>query len=101
MWGANGFGKSSVIQALLLIRETIDKTWSNQDDDNDDEYICGEFYDYGKYRVPLNESYGLNLGSSSSIINRIRSASEIEFSIKYDAETFDLAYTIPLSTDEL
>lgn len=97
--GANGFGKSSVIHALLLIRETIDKTWSNQDDD--DEYICREFFDCGKFHIPLNESYDLNLGSSSSIINRDTQGSEIEFKIKYDTETFDLTYSIPLATDEL
>lgn len=49
--GANGMGKSSVIQSLLLLRQSIESKNGHSN------------------HIPLNGPWGLNLGSSSEIIN--------------------------------
>lgn len=57
--GANGFGKSSTIQALLLLKQAIDN----------------------RSKVALNDVYGLELGTVSDIINQNASFPSIIFQI--------------------
>ena len=53
--GSNGFGKSTTIQALLLLRQALDNgNW-----------------------VALNDTFGLELGTTSDIINQNYSESNI------------------------
>src|ERR1017187_979975 len=61
--GANGYGKSTAIQALLYLRRTIEH--------------CGEWIDnyyvinkINGLNVPLNGVYCLSLGNSSFVLNR-------------------------------
>lgn len=97
--GANGYGKSSAIQALLLIRHTIEEKC--QYDDGKQRFIqapaslCNE--------ISLNGSYDLALGYSSSIINREVQESEINFSIT-DCESessLHLTYIVDTTEDQL
>lgn len=60
--GANGFGKSSVIQSLLLMRSAIGRSQNS--------------------RIALNGNYVLNLGTSSSVLNINASSSELGFKLE-------------------
>lgn len=70
--GANAVGKSSLIQALLLIRQTIDK-FSTEENKN---------VMIGKLEIPLNGEYCLNLGNSSQVISSNAQKNEISFKIR-------------------
>ncbi|WP_343585521.1 DUF3696 domain-containing protein [Flavobacterium sp.] len=63
--GANGNGKSTVIQSLLFLRRTIEHcgTWNL-------ETNSFEYQKSNGLNVELNGSYGLNLGESDSIQNQ-------------------------------
>ena len=88
MAGSNGYGKSTTIQALLYLRQTIEH--------------CGELID-GKYvinktnefNVPLNGQYCLALGDSTMVLNNHYNGNTLklglydqgqEFSINYNAD---------------
>jgi Uncharacterized conserved protein len=96
--GANGFGKSSVIQSLLLTRHTIEhfSKWAKEDQkignwtDDDD-------------RISINGAYDLLLGTSSSIINQDTQGSEIGFRIcdQNDIEKLSVLYEIDSTLDQL
>jgi len=75
--GANAVGKSTLIQALLLIRQTIDKF---NTEDNENVMI-------GKLGIPLNGEYCLNLGNSSQVISSNAQKNEIKFKINFDASS--------------
>jgi len=61
--GANGGGKSSVVQAILLLRETT------------------ELYAGKETKIPINESYKLQLGASDSILKQDAEGNSILLSI--------------------
>lgn len=63
--GANGVGKSTIIQSLLLIRSAWEKGI-----DNNDDY------------VKLNGPYGLSLGTNVSVLNQEADSNEISFKIE-------------------
>lgn len=74
--GANGYGKSTVIQALLLMRHTIEhfSKWSNEDQNNNNWTVEDN-------RISINGSYDLLLGTSFSIINQDTQGSKLSFKI--------------------
>ncbi|WBX78133.1 DUF3696 domain-containing protein [Tenacibaculum ovolyticum] len=87
MTGANGAGKSTVIQSLLFLRRTVEH--------------CGEWnkksskYDFNTpngLNVELNKSYCLSLGDSSLIIPNNSSEIEIKFEILDDTQKFQVIY---------
>ena len=75
MAGANGNGKSTAIQALLLLRHTIENNFGTLDD----YYITGNPEIDAK--VSLNSGYLLALGNSSYIINRNSNKNEISLGV--------------------
>lgn len=66
--GSNGTGKSSFIQALLLIRAAIEK---NCNDSNSNDYVNKIWKNSS---IPLNGPYLLNLGSIYDIFNESENA---------------------------
>jgi predicted ATPase len=97
--GANGYGKSSVIQTLLFMRHTIEKVCNfdkqQQQFIENPNNLCTE--------INLNDSYDLSLGYSSSIINREIQKSEVRFQISDEENDLDfhLSYYIDASEDKL
>lgn len=87
--GSNGTGKSSLIQALLLIRSAIEKNA-----DFDDDTRC---YDINKWRddlTPLNQGYELTLGIIDDIFN-VKTASGFLDSITITLDDNSFIITIP------
>lgn len=74
--GANGMGKSTVVQSLLLIRNTIE---------NDSDIVL------------LNGPYGLELGTNASVINQDADDDKIVFSI--NSEQSEVRFSIELRGD--
>ena len=64
--GSNGVGKSSVIQSLLLLRQTIENK------------------NVGIYTIKLNDSYNLNLGNSKVITSSLSNDKLVYFTIDDD-----------------
>jgi predicted ATPase len=69
--GANAVGKSSLIQALLLIRQTIDRLR--------DTIVVPD-----RSKILLNGEYCLNLGNSSQVLYANAHNEEIKFKLKND-----------------
>ncbi|MGV0937337.1 DUF3696 domain-containing protein [Empedobacter falsenii] len=86
--GANGNGKSTVIQSLLFLRRTIEycSSWE------------GSPVNQYKYKainglnVELNGSYCLSLGNSEEIIPRNFKSTQLKFAIEKDSEKFGVSY---------
>lgn len=72
--GGNGVGKSSVIQSILLIRQTIE---NNKLSIN---------------TIKLNDSYNLNLGNSKVITSSLSDSSEVNFNIKTSTFEYEFKY---------
>lgn len=70
--GANGAGKSTVIQALLLMRLGTENAAFYQEDDGYEASAV----------VPLNEKYGLSLGVIEEIVNSNALDVDIELSLE-------------------
>jgi len=68
--GSNSVGKSSFIQALLLIRQTIDRL-SHVDSTSSKEYA-----------IQLNGPYHLNLGNITQVLSSNAESSEIVFALR-------------------
>lgn len=87
--GTNGNGKSTVIQALLFLRQTIE-----QCADFGFTYNHWKTDDFRKNNIPLNGPFCLSLGNSDFVLNRnaeqyIRLGiddSNYEFSVKYSVD---------------
>ena len=75
MAGANGNGKSTTIQALLFLRQTIESNFRLHED-----YFVSENPEIN-INVPLNSSFLLTLGNSAHLINRRSEKNEIEIGI--------------------
>lgn len=87
--GANGNGKSTAIQALLLLRRTIEHcaTWNYKT----------KLFDFKKpngLNVELNGPYCLNLGNSSYVLSVDSEAEIISFAIENDNNKFQVTYGI-------
>ncbi len=79
--GSNGTGKSSLIQALLLIRLAIEKNSLNKGNSDYSEVVFLEC------TIPLNNGYNLSLGTFDDIFNeKTKSKNAIIF--KLDGDTF-------------
>ncbi|MFH1194331.1 MAG: DUF3696 domain-containing protein [bacterium] len=83
--GNNGTGKSTVIQALLLIRSAIE---NNLKESNNSNYTSKT---WKGYPTPLNLGYELNLGTIYDVFNTNKSSTE-SASIKLDNEVFDIKF---------
>jgi predicted ATPase len=75
--GSNGVGKSSVIQSLLLLRQTI------------------ENHKLGFGSVKLNDIYNLNLGNSKIVTSSLSNSKEIALTLK----TMDKTYLFKYDSD--
>lgn len=91
--GANGNGKSTILQALLLLRRTIEHCarWD------------GNFYVYneadGVLNVGLNDTYCLSLGISSHIFSRHSSSNNVSITF-YDDDNDDRKMIVDYSIGE-
>lgn len=83
--GSNGTGKSSFIQALLLIRSAIEK---NCVDSNSVDYINKVWKNTS---IPLNGPFLLNLGSVYDIFNESEKATN-RIQIELGEEIFDIDF---------
>lgn len=86
--GANGNGKSTVIQSLLFLRRTIEhcSTWSGGELNR---YLFNEI---NGLNVELNGAYCLALGNSEEIIPKNSKSSLISFNLECDKESFGITY---------
>ena len=86
--GANGNGKSTVLQALLFLRRTIEHCaeWKGN---NINQYF---FNKPNGLNVELNGAYCLALGSSSSILPNNSEDIFITFGISRDKDYFSVKY---------
>ncbi len=99
--GANGNGKSSSIQALLLLRNTIERCSKLNVQKSEYEKI----EDKGLVSIELNGKFSLNLGnceyiiphnSNNSVVELTFSDASSSFGMKYDASG-DALYMRPLA----
>lgn len=91
--GANAAGKSSVIQALLLYRLTLERAGLIADRDRQ----IGE-----GVSVPLNGSYCLNLGNSTEIYSTQATTAQIIFTLSGDTGVFEeVSFPVNLAAGEL
>ena len=72
--GSNSVGKSSVIQAFLLSKITLDKLANYNILDND-------FKGENRIKIPLNGKYILNLGNTREVLSRDVNSNVISFSL--------------------
>lgn len=86
--GANGNGKSTVIQSLLFLRRTIEYC-SNWEGSPLNQY---KFEAINGLNVELNGSYCLSLGNSEEIIPRNFKSTQLKFQIEKDYEKFGISY---------
>lgn len=90
--GSNGTGKSSLIQALLLVRLSIEKNLRHH---RDKDYLLSE--EWNDMLIPLNNGYQLMLGNIYDIIRDIESK-ENSILIGLDNETYK--FSIPDNYEE-
>lgn len=86
MAGANGYGKSTAIQAILYLRNSIEILGRLFDD-----YYVLETPQIKK-EIPLNDNYLLSLGNSSYVINRNESHDKIVLSMQYAGKDIFIKY---------
>ncbi len=85
--GANGGGKSTAIQSLLLLRQIVDKLY------HPPPIISGT--------VKLNEAYNLNLGNTKDITCAISNSDEIQFIIGFKDKAMGFTYLALKDSPEL
>ena len=90
--GSNGTGKSSLIQALLLARLSIEKNLRHH---RDEDYLNSE--EWNDMLIPLNNGYQLKLGTIYDII-RDKEDKKNQISISLDSEFFK--FSIPDNSEE-
>lgn len=90
--GSNGTGKSSLIQALLLARLSIEKNLRHH---RDKDYLLSE--QWNNLLIPLNNGYKLMLGNIYDII-RDKENKENSILISLDNETYK--FTFPDNYEE-
>jgi len=86
--GANGGGKSTAIQSLLLLRQTFDKLYPPPS-----PIISG--------RIKLNGAYNLNLGNTKDITCAISNSDEIQFIIGFKDKVMRFTYIASKDFPEL
>lgn len=85
--GTNGVGKSTVIQSLLLIRQTID---SARDGVRLVAELTGRMEK--ELKIRLNDVYNLHLGNSKSVTSANLDSDKLVFEIEIDNNTIILDY---------
>ncbi len=95
MAGANANGKSTSIQALLFLRNTIEQ-FSRK---SVDYYYAGE--ESINSSIALNGAYALNLGNSGYITNRSVSKEEIYLGIYNETDEITAEYMADISSTKL
>ena len=107
--GANGVGKSTVIQSLLLIRQTIDafehhfssklEKWM---DNIATQPTVGSGNEVDNWainsKILLNDSYLLQLGNSKEIINSATNSQQIEFILKTKNQSATFGFDASVSS---
>lgn len=85
--GANGYGKSSAIQALLYLRRTIEHCakW------NDSIYT---YVESNGLNVQLNDAYCLSLGDSSQVLSQDSAENFIILGLYNDEKKFHVKYEV-------
>ena len=93
--GANGNGKSTVIQALLFLRRTVEHCakWEGGDIN---KY---QYNEINGLNVELNGSYCLALGNSFHITPRNTSPEFVAITFNYPQEYFQVVYEIDDNTN--
>lgn len=84
--GANGNGKSTVIQALLYLRQTIEHCGASAEK-NYFLRVCNGL------NVPLNGVYCLSLGNSSFVLNRNYAGNTLSLGLFNEAEQLIVDYS--------
>lgn len=93
--GTNAVGKSSLIQALLLIRQTIDKL-------NMTNHYRDLYSNNLNFCIQLNDIYNLNLGDSSQILSSDAISDEITFIINdHTSSKKKISYLVSRDKPEL
>ncbi len=87
--GANGGGKSTVIQSILLMRQTIDRLKHQTIKEGD------------PVKIKLNEDYNLNLGNSKDVACVRTDSDVIELVVAFDDRTLPFQYTASKKEPEL
>lgn len=92
--GANGNGKSTVIQALLFLRRTIEHcgTWSSLDN-------FFKFSAINELNVELNGAYCLALGNSFLITPQDTTPDFMSIGLNYPNGSFQVVYNIDENTN--
>jgi len=82
--GINGVGKSTVIQALLIFRQTVDKIR---------QFIVkdGQYFNE-KLNIEIKDSYGVNIGNSKDITSVLTDSDVIRIDIMFDNEIIQFSY---------
>jgi predicted ATPase len=93
--GANGNGKSTMIQALLFLRKTIEENCTIFEDHYVSEGVKGNS------NVSLNSGYMLSFGNSSYLVNRLASTEEIRIGISGIQDRFEAQYCTDLGESQL
>lgn len=88
--GANGNGKSTVMQALLLLRSSIERC-SNLNGDKEN-YSKPTNEDLEGVGIELNGNYNLSLGYSEYVIPKNSNSSVISFSLSENATKFGITF---------
>ena len=86
--GANGNGKSTAIQALLFLRQTIEDVFRV-----DSDYYLFQDCEIN-LNIPLNSRYLLNLGNSSLLLNRNSNSNEINLGLFDETNEFLVDYFV-------
>jgi predicted ATPase len=91
--GANGNGKSTVIQTLLFLRRTVEHCalWIKGKGDSDGHYRMDAT---NGLNVELNGAYMLNLGNSSYILPRDSNQQSCGIFLNSGANSFSVVYKI-------
>ena len=87
--GANGGGKSTVIQSLLLLKQTIDKIKDRSIRDDD------------SVNIKLNEIFNLNLGNSKDVTNVITDSEHITLTVPFQNKPVSFQYSASKDEPEL
>lgn len=90
--GANAVGKSTIIQSLLLIRQTYDIL-------SHEKKITPR--KNPSFNILLNGPYNLNLGNSAQVIASNASSNEISFTLNSDTLSYPIRYTVSKNEPEI
>jgi predicted ATPase len=90
--GSNGNGKSTVIQALLFLRQSIEKCTDLNDNIQEDERILGLNYKNNHQNIALNGEYCLSLGNSSAVLNTNYDGNSISLRLFENNQSLQFAF---------